>query len=281
MKPTRTGEARAADGTSLFWRGWEAEPEVARLAILHGVGEHGGRYGGLAGALCAGGVSCYALDQRGHGRSGGPRTHVDRWHRYEDDARAFVDDVLSPAADRTTFLYGHSMGSLICLTLALEGESARIPGFGGWIVSAAGIRPTGIAKPHLVLVARLLSRVLPRVRLDLGIAPEALSHDPDVVRRYREDPLVEGRATVRWGTEALGAVGAIVDGAHRIADALLILHGGEDPLAEAEGSRWLAGAVAGETTLVVYPDSLHEPHHEPGRAAAAEDVLRWIRSRLP
>jgi alpha-beta hydrolase superfamily lysophospholipase len=176
------------------------------------------------------------------------------------------------------------MGALICLDLAIEAGLEEEVGsrkragpstVRGWIVSGAGIQPTGIAKPHLVAIARLLSGLLPRLSLDLGIAAESLSHDPSVVSAYRDDPLVEKRATVRWGTEALRAIDSITQHAGAITAPLLIIHGAVDPLAMPAGSRWLADVVA-HATLLVYEGALHEPHNDPEFADAASDVADWI-----
>lgn len=273
---------RASDGVSLYWRAWDVSPPArAALVLLHGVGEYGDRYDSLARSLSGAGISCYAFDHRGHGRSGGPRVHVSRWGRYESDVEEFVGRVVREETDLPLYVYGHSMGSLICLTLAIGGFGRRVDGFVGWIVSGASIRPTGIATPFLVAVARLLSRVAPRFALDLGIAGTSLSHDPEVVDRYERDPVVESKATVRWGTEALGAVDRVKNAAARIEEPLLILHGAEDPLAEASGSRWLAQNTAGETELIIYPGALHEPHNEPDYADAAGDIVTWIDGLSP
>ncbi len=276
----RTGALRASDGVDLYWRVWDVTPPPrAVLVLLHGVGEHGSRYDYLARRLSLAGVLCYAFDQRGHGRSGGRRVHVSSWSRYEADVEEFVTRRVREETDLPLFIYGHSMGSLICLTLAAGGFGRRVEGFVGWIVSGASIRPTGVAKPYLVVAARLLSRVVPHLAIDLGIAGESLSHDPDVVARYEEDPRVEHKATVRWGAEALRAVRMAKRGASRITEPMLILHGENDPLAESEGSRWLAEHTGGESELMIYKGALHEPHNDPSHADVAEDIVRWIEER--
>ncbi len=273
------GRIRAGD-LSLFWRKWRPDgPPGAAIVLLHGVGEHSGRYERLAVRLVGGGVLVVGFDQRGHGRSEGDRAHVARWRDYEEDALRMLAFTRTSEPGLPVYVFGHSLGALIALTLAIRlAPPGRRSGAGprGWVVSGAGIRPTGVARPHLVLAARLLSRIAPRVRLDLGIAAETLSHDPDVVRAYREDPMIERRATVRWGREALGAIGRIEREAATIRDPMLIVHGGADPLADAAGSRWLASTVRGPRQLVIYPGALHEPHNDPDHADVGADVLAWL-----
>jgi len=268
-----TGLVAADDGTPLSVREWlPGGTPRAGLLILHGIGEHGCRFDDLASRLASGGIAVLVPDLRGHGRSGGPRVHVPTWDRFLEDARVVLGRLRGLAPGAPVFVYGQSMGSIIALDLAARGE----PGVAGWIASGAGVEPTGVAKPHLVAIARLLTRIAPRVTLDLGIRGEDLSHDPGVIRGYDEDPLVERRATVRLGTEALDAVARVKATAGRIREPLLLLHGGEDPVCRPSGSRWLASAAGGETELVVYEGARHEPHNDREHADAAGDILRWI-----
>ena len=275
-----SGRLRTSDGVELHWREWPAtRPLRAAVVILHGVGEHGGRYEALAAGLGSNGIACFVFDHRGHGCSTGPRGHVDRWDRYELDVSEFLDGVVRKRLSTPFYLYGHSMGSLICLTLAIQGFGRKFESLDGWVISGASIFPTGIAKPHLVALARLLSRFAPRVTMNLGIASRALSHDPEVVAAYDTDPLVCRRATVRWGTEALDAIESVKRGAVKIMDPMLVIHGRCDPLSEPDGSCWLAAEVCGATELIVYEGSLHEPHNDPEYADVVGDISRWISRR--
>lgn len=295
-EPTASeGWLTAGDGTRLHLRSWRpAAPPSAALAVVHGVGEHAGRYGAFADLLARRGVAVHAFDHRGHGLSGGPPVHVDRWERYVDDLDRFlIRTGAGPAADVPLFLLGHSMGSLVALEWAArnsgtagpgraEGTEEPAGGVAGLITSGAVLDPHGIAKPWKVAAAKLLSRLVPRFALSLGIAGEDMSRDPDVVRAYRDDPLVRGRATARWGAEALAAVARVRNAAPSIRLPLLALHGADDPLASPEGSRWLAGVWGGDDVrLEIVPDALHEPHNDRCRARVAALVAAWIAARTP
>lgn len=270
----------ASDGVELHGRAWMPDQEArAVLLIVHGVGEHSGCYDAFATRLAAAGIECHAFDHRGHGESSGPRVHVDAWKRYEMDVVEYARDVIPVRPELPFYVFGHSMGSLIALTLAISGAGRRLEGFDGWVISGVGIRPTGIAKPWLVAIARVLSRIAPRVALDLGIPGAALSHDPDVVKAYDEDPLIERKATVRWGTETLDAIDHIKAHAREITDPVLIVHGGADPLSEPSGSEWLAGQVQGAVELNVYEAALHEAHNDPDYADVVQDLVGWFERR--
>lgn len=282
------GWLTAPDDTRLYQRWWRPAVEPrATLAIVHGVGEHGARYAPFAELLTTRRVAVHVADLRGHGRSDGARVHVDRWGRYRWDLATFLRAVAPVPNETPFFLFGHSLGALIALDYVLHVESSRKSGShavgprpAGLISSSTAIDPEGVATPYLVLIARLLSRVLPRVSLDLGIDPEALSRDPAVVRAYREDPLVYRRATVRWGTEVLAATASIRRRAARLRTPLLVCHGTADRLTSPAGSRWLADAVStADVELKLFSDAYHEPHNDLCAREVAAHIVGWMEAR--
>ena len=273
------GRFAGAGGLELYYQRWlpEAEPR-ASVALVHGVGEHGSRYANVIVPLVDDGYAVYAYDQRGHGRSPGPRVHIDRWAEYRDDLGAFLRLVRERAPDRPLALYGHSMGSLVVLDYLLDGPNGGpSSGLTAAVVSGTALEPAGVGSPLLVAVARLLSGVRPRQSLKLGIDAAALSRDPEVVAAYRADPLVTSRATVRWGTESLDTVRRITAGMSGIDVPLLVLHGEADRLNLVEGARALAAALpAGSVTLRTYPGAYHEPHNDLGHEQVVADVRAWL-----
>jgi alpha-beta hydrolase superfamily lysophospholipase len=125
--------------------------------------------------------------------------------------------------------------------------------------------------------------VLPRLAMDAGIDPNGLSRDPEVVRRYLEDPLVDGRATASLAVGMIDAGRKALTGAARVGVPVLLLHGGEDPLCPAAGSeRFHAGLspeVLAQSAIRIYPKLRHEILNEPEREQVLEDLLRWIQNR--
>ena len=270
------GEGRfiGSGGLELHWWCWRSEsvPQAA-VALVHGVGEHSGRYANVVGPLVEGGYAVYGYDQRGHGRSPGLRVHIDRWAEYRDDLGAFLRLVAGEERDRPLVVYGHSMGALVVLDYLLQDPRE----LAGAIVSGVPLEPAGIGSPLLVVVARALSGVRPRHSVNLGLDAAALSRDAAVVEAYRADPLVTPRATVRWGAESLDTVRRVKEGMSRIDLPLLVLHGEDDRLNLAEGARALVEAVPHpDKTLHVYPGGYHEPHNDVGHEQVAADVVGWL-----
>lgn len=271
------GTIRGHDGIELFQQTWlPSGPVRALVAIVHGIGEHSGRYGYLVERLTDSGFAVAALDNRGHGRSAGQRGHIDSWADYREDVRLFLRYVHATFPTAPLFLYGHSLGGLIVSDYVLFYPE----GIAGLIVSGHPLRPTGAVKPFLVLLAKVLSRYLPNTTLGLGLNDDTLSRDPDVVKAYRDDPLVHRKVTARWGTEALAAVDRVRERAAEIRMPLLILHGEADKINSVDGSKELLELVSStDKQLNVYPGGYHEPHNDLDRERVASDVIEWVNSR--
>ena len=282
---TSEGRFAGAGGLELYRQCWRpgGEPRSAAsrvvVALVHGVGEHSGRYGNLVGPLVDGGHAVCAYDQRGHGRSPGRRVHIDRWADYRDDLGAFLGLVAGGAPDRPIVLYGHSMGSLVVLDYLLEWSRAPRgrPRLAGAIVSGVALQPAGVGKPYQAVMARVLSRVTPRLSVDLGIDAGSLTRDPQALEAARTDPWLTSRATVRWGAESLATVRRVSEGLAAIDLPLLVLHGGADPLNRPAGAQVLFETVSSaDKTLRIYPGVLHEPHNDVGHEQVAADVTEWL-----
>ncbi len=264
-----------------YTHSWECRGQArAALAIVHGFGEHGGRYEDLAGFLADRGVDVAAADLRGHGRSPGRRGHVRRWSDYRDDVEALLGRLSRQHPELPLFLYGHSMGALVVLEYAIR----RPVGLAGLVSSAVPLVPTNVASPSKIAAANLLSRLWPSFPMRLRLDTSALSRDPAVVRAYEEDPLVHDRGTARWGVEVMAVTRWISDNGGELSVPLLLIHGAADRIASPAGSRQLhdmlggASSVEGEatSTLRVYDDAFHEPHNDLDRESVWADIAIWI-----
>src|SRR5581483_3125752 len=189
----------SADGTSLHHSIWQADAPRAVVALLHGYAEHIARYEHVARALNAAGITVHGCDLRGHGRSAGPRGHIDRFDDYLDDARALVTAARSEKLP--LFVLGHSNGGLIATHHVLR----QPEGIAGLVLSSPffGLK---LAVPAVkVMAARVASRVYPRLALPSGLHGADVSRDPTVQADYDRDPLNNKAATARWFTETMAA----------------------------------------------------------------------------
>ena len=275
----RDGTLRLHDGTELFRRSWmPGSPVRAALVVVHGFGEHSGRYDALVGALPAAGFAVHGFDHLGHGRSPGARGHIASWSSYRDAVGALVDSVGRESPTAPLFVYGHSMGGLVVLEWLVAEAAAGRSRTAGAILSAPGLIPLEVGKPWQIWASRVLSRILPGFSMDLSLG--LVSSDPAAITASREDPLNHRRASVRWATEAMAAVERARAGASSVRVPLLVVHGDRDRIVDIAGSRWLVDAVgSGDRELRVYP-AHHEVHNDTPRAALVEDLIGWLERRL-
>jgi alpha-beta hydrolase superfamily lysophospholipase len=272
------GHFSAVEGLELYWQRWlpETAPKVAVL-LVHGVGEHSGRYMNVVNPLVAAGFSVHTYDQRGHGRSSGARVHIDSWSQYREDLDAYVQLVREREPGCPLVVYGHSMGSLVVLDYLLTTSQE----FAGALISGVATEPVGVGSPALIAMAKALTRIAPRHYVDLGINPASLTRDSAACESFATDPLNCGRATVRWGTESLATVDRVKADMNRLGLPLLVVHGGADPLNAPSGARALFSAArCAGTTLHIYDDVLHEPHNDLGHEQLAADILEWLNKRV-
>jgi alpha-beta hydrolase superfamily lysophospholipase len=269
---------QGAGGDSLYLQAWLPEgPARAHLAIVHGVAEHSGRYPTLVHKGVMAGFGVWGFDLRGHGRSPGRPGHIRSWSEYLTDLAAFLDHIETRAAGRPRFVFGHSLGALIVLDF-LETSPVDLAGA---IISGAPIEPAGVAKPHLVATARLLSRLWPSFPLKPGIRGSQLTRDASIAAAYEADPLVHVRATARWGTECLAAVERVKRSPHALRLPVLFVHGGDDPLNLASGVQAYFERIPVEDKLLrVYAGSLHEPHNDLEAERVADELFAWIADHL-
>ena len=272
------GSFRGIDGESLFFQSWRPQgPLRASVGIVHGWGEHSDRYQNVVGPLIESRYAVYGFDQRGHGLSPGKRGHINVWEEYREDLRLFLTLIMEQQPGQPVFLLGHSLGALIALDYLLH-----YPGeLRGAILSGSPLRPASVAKPHLVLLSRILSRVWPSFSVDMRLDATELSRDGDAVQKSRDDPLMHGRASARWGTEVLLAISRVKSNASGLVDAVLFLHGEADRVNLAEGARTTFQAIsASDKTMRIYPGMYHELHNDIGHEQVMEDIKDWLEGRV-
>jgi alpha-beta hydrolase superfamily lysophospholipase len=271
------GSFAAADGLTLFRRSWLPE-EVSRvLLVVHGFGEHSGRYDELGAWFAARGCAVEAFDLRGHGRSSGVRTHVERFAQLLDDLAAFHALVREEHAGPPITLLAHSMGGLLALAYLAE----RRPSVSGAIVSGPALAPDRAVPRVRIALARALRHLAPKLAMPAGLDVTGLSRDADVVRRYVGDPLVVRSMTASFGAELLAAAAATRGRAAAIATPVLLLHGKQDPLCPVAATEEFSAQLASAgSALHVYPELRHEIFNEPEREQVFADAWRWIEETL-
>ncbi len=263
--------------TRLYAQSWQPEGETkAALAIVHGFGEHSGRYMNVVNKLVPAGYAVYGFDHRGHGKSPGQRGHILQWDEYLEDVERFLQFIRQSEQNAPLFMLGHSMGGLIALNFAL----LKPEGLQGVIASAPLLSQPGIS-PVLLMISRILSKIWPSFSIDTKLDVETISRDPQVQQAYKDDPLVHSRASARLGTEITAATEWTQAHAAEFSLPLLMVHGEADTLVEPQGSAEFFEHVAGaDKTRLTYKDGRHETHNDLDKETELQDMLNWLEEHL-
>jgi alpha-beta hydrolase superfamily lysophospholipase len=270
------GTASVADGTTLRTLHWAPAGEPWAVAlVVHGLGEHAGRYGTVAGALTGAGIDVFAYDQRGFGGSAGVRAYVDRFSQFHDDLAERMLAARAASPGLPLVMYGHSLGGLITAGYVLSGRELPMPDL--LVLSAPGLdaEQPGWKKG----LAKVLTGITPKMKLANGLAKGGLSRDPAVEAAVEADPLCINTSTVRFGAEAFAEQDR-VQAAIAVISAMpmptYVFHGSADPIVAPAASAILEGK--GNVTRRVHEGLRHECHHEPEHEEVLGEVVAWIRA---
>jgi alpha-beta hydrolase superfamily lysophospholipase len=274
------GTLATDDGLALYWQSWQppGEPEGV-LLVVHGLSEHSGRYSNLVRHFVARGWTCFGFDYRGHGKSPGPRVHIDSFDEYLADLAEAHRLVRIRHPEERTYLVGHSQGGMLALLYAAT-DPDRLDGV---VVSSPflGVHPDSKPSPVLVGASKFLSKVTPKMMVSKAVKPEFLSRDPEIGRRYSEDPLVSDTVSARWATEAFSAQRRALEDAPMLRLPTLVMQAGDDRLVDPEATRtWVAEAPGNLVEYVELEGYYHELFNEPllERRRVFDTMERWLES---
>ncbi|HVH06231.1 MAG TPA: lysophospholipase [Myxococcota bacterium] len=271
------GAERNGRAPLLFRRAWLPESPWAVVLLVHGYAEHSGRYEELGAWLAERGIAVHAYDQRGHGLSSGVRCHVDAFGDYLDDLDCVLTAVRDAHRDLPSALVGHSMGGLVvCAYLADRRPPVQAAATSGALLMLGA----GVSRARIT-AARFLRSLLPRLAMGSGLDLEGLSRDPEVVKRYVEDPLIVRTMTASLAAEILTTIPHVAARAVEVQVPVLMLHGEADPLCPCEGSRAFYGGLhVPGSAFRSYPGLRHEIFNEPERETIYRDLYAWLQTIL-
>jgi len=257
---------------------WTPDATPRGVVILsHGFGEHARRYDHVAQRFGRDGLLTYALDHRGHGRSGGKRVLVKDISEFTGDFDTLVGIATHEHPGVPRIVLGHSMGGGIVFAYGIEHPD----NYDLMVLSGPAVAAQTAVSPLLAWLAKTIGAIapgLPLQQLDAG----AVSRDPAVVDAYNTDPLVYHGKVPGGIARALLLVGETMpQRAASLAAPLLVVHGSDDHLIPVEGSHQLVAAVgSSDVELKVYPGLYHEVFNEPEQDQVLDDVVSWINARL-
>ena len=273
----KTGQFTTKDGNRLFEQSWEVDNPKGGVVIVHGLGEHSGRYAHVAANFNENGYSVYSYDHIGHGQSEGKKAYIESMSDVADDCGQFLDRTRLKLGKLPLFVLAHSMGGQIFAYLAVR----ELPKIDGVIFSAPALAAGQDISPTLIKVVKVLGRFVPKLPTQ-ALEANGISRVQAEVDAYVNDPLVfSGALPARTGAEMMKAMEYVQAGTEKLTYPMLIVHGTADAMVDVEGSMRLHARVSSkDKTLKLFEGGYHESHNEPNRDEVLALYVEWMDARL-
>ena len=267
------------DGLKLYLQAWMPENPKAGLLLVHGLGEHSGRYGHMVEKLNDLGVAVFTFDGRGHGKSseGKPNAYFDSYEDYLKDINALFGKVKGYLPGKPAFLYGHSMGGGLVTAYVLKYK----PQAAGVIISSPAIKEAEGTSPILIEVSGLINRWFPKLKV-LKLDISGVSRIQEEVEKYKSDPLIyQQNIPARTGFELYQMMRFVQSQAENFELPFLLIHGDADRLTNPKGSELLAQkAKSTDKTFHIFPGGYHELINDSDREEVMEVIVDWVEKRI-
>lgn len=269
----------AHDGQKLYLQARMVDSPKASMLLVHGLGEHSGRYVHLVEKLNVAGVSVFTFDGRGHGKSveGKPDAYFDSYQDYLKDIDALFGKVKNYVPGVPAFLYGHSMGGGLVAAYVLDYK----PEAAGVILSSPAIKEAEGTSKLLMAIGGFMSKYFPRFKV-LKLDTSKITRIPEEVEKYKNDPLIYlDSVPARTAYEILQMMHQIQRGAVEFDLPLLLIHGSADGLTNPKGSEILMqAAMSKDKTLRIFPDAYHELINDSDQEEVMDVIIRWLKERI-
>jgi len=276
---SETGRVTNPDGLEFLWRQWTTGEAAAGAMMLfvHGAGEHSGRYEDFGRYFAARGIPVLAYDQRGLGRSGGARGHVDRFEDYVRDVMFFRELLGEKHPKARAVLVGHSMGGLIALAAAITDSDAFEA-----VVASGPLLGLAVEVPGWKAgLGRLMAAIAPKFSLANEIDPAVLARNPKVGQRYAADADVCRKVSAGWFVEILRGVADTNSKAGNLRVPVLILQGTDDKLVDPQASRAFFDRLRVEPRGFKFLEGFyHELFQEDEREDVFALIERWLEEEI-
>ncbi len=266
-----TVETAALDGgIEQLRRRWPAEDPSAAILLVHGIGEHSGRYQHVGRFFAERGYDTASFDNRGFGRSGGMRGHIEDFDVYLDDIEERLDERRSLGLP--VVLFGHSLGGLMASDYLVSDRPQP-----DLAVLSSPALAAEVPRWQRVM-APIIGRARPTMFFPAEIDGDGLSRDPEVRRAYAEDPLLVAGATAGLGLATFQAMARVNERLDRLRVPAYVLHGEADPVVPPHASAPLADLDG--VVRRTWPGLLHECLNEPEQDEVMGEIEAWLADQL-
>lgn len=268
---------KTIDGLDLVMYIDQIADAQAIVIIIHGMGEHAGRYTGLRERLNGSGYSVMAFDHRGHGRSSGKRGHTPSFEHLMKDLEIVINESVQLFPGIPVFIFSQSMGANLALNYSIRKGDSRLRGV---IASSPYLRLAFDPPKWKVNLAKMASGIYPALSQSTGLEIKAISRIKEVVEKYKNDPLVHDKITASFFVNVHEAGEYAIQNAHELKIPVLVLHGEADRLTSSEASRELVERSGDHVKGIFFRDGYHELHNDIDSDSAYVEMISWIKSTL-
>jgi lysophospholipase len=253
----------------------EAVGKNLSVVLVHGAGDHSGRYRHVVQALTQKGIAVVTGDLPGAGRTDGLRGHVDSFDHYLDAVDEWVEEAKRLTDGGPVVVVGHSLGGLITVRY-LQERAHRHPQLIGAVLSSPALGVTVQVPGWKRALADVLDRLAPRLRMDSGLDASFVSRQPEVVSAYRSDPHCGGKVSVRWYQELTRAIRLAHEKSDAVRVPVLLMQAGQDKLVDPAASERFYETLSAGGKFVPYPDCYHELFNEPEQKDVFAEMVNWL-----
>ena len=257
----------------LFIRSWIPEfPPKKNILVVHGLGEHSGRYKNFAEIFVKNGFGVFALDLIGHGKSFGKKGHLKKFVNYLDSIEASLIYIRKKYLNTPIILFGHSLGGLVSLKFLIDRESKEIDKS---IISSPWIETAIKIPSYLLLIHKVLHKIFPSLQLHNNLVTQHLSKDQNVIDNYENDPLVHDRISLNLFSEIIKTIDNVIKKSSRIKLETLLYHGENDKIISHKGTKKIASLIP-NNKFILFEDIYHEPHNDNEKDLVFKKMIEFI-----
>ncbi len=273
-----SSEINSSVGTKLYCTTWQTEDAPkAVLFIVHGLGEHSGRYEEMASFFTNNQMAVFSFDHRGHGKSEGKKGHAESIDQFVEDVEYALMHCRSLFLETPIFLFGHSMGGQILATFLDKVKSKEIKGA---IISSAWFQIVNPPPAWQIKLIKKLKLIIPKLTISNGINPEIVSSVAAEVKIYREDPLVHDKISVALFYSLFKNGLQLTQHAQPVNIPVLVCHGDKDQITSISASEQYANNLGEKAEFKIWEGSFHEPHHDFEKEKVMQYYLDWVIGKI-
>ena len=257
----------------IYIREWIPKEKVKKnLFIIHGLGEHSGRYEDLAKILTQEGIGVFSIDLIGHVKSSGRKGHIKSFEDFINAVETGVIYVRKKFLDTPIILFGHSLGGLISLKFLIDRESKEIERS---IISSPWIETALEIPNHLLFIHKIFQKIIPGLQLSNNLITSHLSKDKKIVEKYENDILVHDKISLNLFSEIIKTIDDVIDRSSRIKIKILIYHGKNDKIISHKGTEKVASLIP-NNKFILFKDIFHEPHNDNEKDLVFKELIEFI-----